>query len=297
MFRIVTAAGIAVAITVAGYSKSVLSFAATAETNNEPKVARVYGKATKVGNGIVRSYVLYDARDRTVPREIGVALSEGAMDSLPSSGAGHHDGHMETHEFLIDLPQGHNTPFKFVEMNWNPAGHEPEGVYLNVPHFDFHFYTVSKAERDAIMPSDPEFANKANNVPTGDYVPPMTAPLGPPGVPPAGVAVPMMGVHWVDLRSHELQGILGKPEAFKPFDATFIYGSWNGQYHFLEPMITRAHLLARKNAANVADRDQRLEISVPAKYQKPGYYPVAYRILWDADAKEYRVALTELTKR
>jgi hypothetical protein len=204
---------------------------------------------------------------------------------------------METHEYILQLPANHGTPFKFVEMNWNPMGHEPEGVYQDVPHFDFHFYTVSKAERDAIVPTDPKFEEKANNVPTGDYVPPFNVALGPPGAPPAKVAVPMMGVHWVDVRSPELQGILGKPEAFKPFTATFIHGSWNGKYHFWEPMITRAHILAKRTATDPKVRDEVIPISVPARYHTPGYYPAAYRISWDAAAKEYRVALTQLTKK
>ena len=46
-----------------------------------------------------------------------------------------------------------------------------EGVYT-VPHFDFHFYWVSLADRDAVDPGDPEFAAKARNLPTDGYVPP-----------------------------------------------------------------------------------------------------------------------------
>jgi hypothetical protein len=31
------------------------------------------------------------------------------------------------------------------------------------------------------------------------------------------------------------------------------------------------------------------------KYSPAGFYPSAYRITWDAQAKEYRVALTQLS--
>jgi hypothetical protein len=183
-----------------------------------------------------------------------------------------------------------------VEVNWNPMGHEPDGVYQDVPHFDFHFYTISKAERDRIVPSDAEYATKANRVPTGDYVPPFTVQLGPPGATPAQVAVPLMGVHWSDVRSAELQQLLGKPEAFRPFTATFIHGSWDGRFHFWEPMITRAHLVAKKAAADPAVRDEVIPIAVPARYHVPGHYPTAYRITWDPAAREYRVALTRLAR-
>ena len=59
-----------------------------------------------------------------------------------------------------------------------------------------------------------------------------------------------MGVHWIDVRSPELQGLLGKPERAKPFTATFIHGAWNGKFIFDEPMVTRAHLLAKKSATD-----------------------------------------------
>jgi hypothetical protein len=202
-----------------------------------------------------------------------------------------------THEYIIALPEGNKTPFKFLELNWNPMGHEPEGVYQDVPHFDFHFYTISKEERDAIVPTNPDFAKHANDIPTGEYVPPFTVPLGPPGAQPAQLAVPMMGVHWSDVRSAELQKLLGKPEAFKPFTATFIHGSWKGEFHFWEPMITRAHILAKATTDDRAVRDEVIPIATPARYKVAGYYPSAYRITWDADAQEYRISLTQLALR
>lgn len=261
-----------------------------------PAAKRRYGAALKLGDGEARSYVLLDKKTGE-PTEIGVAFSARALEGLPSAGSGHHGAGMVTHEYIVALPEGNKTPFKFLELNWNPMGHEPDGVYQDVPHFDFHFYTISKAARDSIVPTNPDFEKNANNVPAGDYVPPFNVALGPPGATPAQLAVPKMGVHWVDVRSAELQKLLGKPEAFKPFTATFIHGSWNGQFHFWEPMITRAHILEKRTATDPAVRDQIIPISTPAKYQVSGYYPSAYRIAWDANAKEYRIALTQLTKK
>jgi hypothetical protein len=62
-------------------------------------------------------------------------------------------------------------------------------------------------------------------------------------------------------------------------------------------MITRAFILAKKTASDPTVRDQVIPISTPAKYRVAGYYPSAYRISWDADAREYRIALTELSLR
>jgi len=134
-----------------------------------------YGEAVKLGNGHARAYVIADKSG--APRELGVAFDEAALDGLPAAGTGHHDGHMMTHEYILSLPAGNKTPFTFLEMNWNPMGHEPEGVYQDVPHFDFHFYTISKAARDSIVPTNPEFEKKGGNLPPAEFVPPFNAAL------------------------------------------------------------------------------------------------------------------------
>ena len=36
---------------------------------------------------------------------------------------------------MLDLPRQDGIPFQFMELNWNPSGHEPEGVYANVAKF------------------------------------------------------------------------------------------------------------------------------------------------------------------
>jgi hypothetical protein len=106
-----------------------------------------------------------------------------------------------------------------------------------------------------------------------------------------------MGVHWINARSPELQGMVGNPQGYKPFTATYIQGAWNGKFIFEEPMITRAHILARKAATNSAERDQIIPLSSSAKVSTAGYYPAAYRIQYDAASKEYRIALTKLAYR
>jgi len=185
----------------------------------------------------------------------------------------------------LPLPPLAPETYRFVMFDWNPMGHEPPGVYT-FPHFDFHFYLVAEAEVQAISPADPGFAMKANNVPTGAYVPPFYTVLSAPGDPPASVAVPMMGVHWVDVRSPELQGAFGNPAGYQQFTRTFIYGSWDGRLTFLEPMITVAYLQSHPNVS--------VPIPQPALYPAPGWYPDSYHIEYDPGAREYRVALTGL---
>ncbi|HET8654984.1 MAG TPA: DUF5602 domain-containing protein [Longimicrobiaceae bacterium] len=236
----------------------------------QPGVHRQYGTPQKIGDGMARTYVVLDVKSAQAPLELGIALSEKALTGLPSA-----EGE---YSFILPLPQHAPTPYRFAELDWNPHGHPPVGIY-SLPHFDFHFYTISLQERNAILPSDPNFAAEANNVPTGAFVPPFYVPLVPPGGQPADAAVPQMGVHWFDVRAPEFHG--------ETFTSTFIYGSWNGRFTFYEPMVTREFLQSKPEFA--------APIPFPQSYPAPGYYPTSYRVTYDAQAKEYRVALAGLT--
>lgn len=244
-----------------------------------PGAHRQYGTPVKLGEGRVRAYVVLSALAGQAPVEVGIAMDVRALEGLSPT---------DPAILTVPLPRHAPAPYSFAMVDWNPGGHEPPGVY-DAPHFDFHFYTVPESEIAAIQPGNPDFAAEANNLPTGDHVPPFYTVLAPPGLEPADVAVPQMGVHWVDVRSPELQGMFGNPGGYEPFDATFIYGSWNGRFIFLEPMITREFLLTHP--------DEVRGISQPAEYPEPGWYPGAYRISYDSQARQYRIALTQLAWR
>jgi hypothetical protein len=248
-----------------------------------------YGTPVTLGEGRARTYVVIDQKAGGAPLEVGVALDERALDGLPTHGTGG-GPHGNFVAYDLPMPARHNTPYRFVELDWNPSGH---GAPHEAAHFDFHFYTVTEAERNAIDPADPQFQDKANNIPSAAYVP---APWLVFPAPPNAMAVPKMGVHWIDPRSPELQELLGNPAGYKPFTTTFIFGSWDGKLIFAEPMVTRAFIVSRKEATSAAARDTVMALSTPQGVAQPGYYPGAYRIQWDAQAREYRIALTQLTR-
>ncbi len=242
------------------------------ETPRDPDSV-VYGAPVKLGNGTARTYIVLAA---DAPMEIGVTITEAAMTGLQ----GHHepgavpmpDGH-SMYEHVLPLPAVNPTPFRTVVLNWNPGGHEPPGIY-DAPHFDFHFYTITDMERRAIDLGDPAFERKAKHLPALAYVPNGY-------VLPDTMGIPQMGVHWIDPTSPEFNG--------QPFSRTFIYGSWDGQVIFEEPMITKAFLESKPDATFPLPRAER--------YRGAGYHPTSYTVRWDADAREYRVALTALEKR
>jgi len=232
----------------------------------------VYGDESAIGDGTARTYI---TTHNGVPQEVGILLTESALNGLPKAhdaGGIHEMGHT-TFERVLAMPKDNGTPFKHVLLNWNPGGHEPPGIY-DLEHFDFHFYTIDVAERLAIDPKDPEFQKKGERTPTPDLIPNGY-------IMPAPLAFPRMGVHWVDPKSPELNG--------QPFTRTFIYGSWDGKLIFAEPMITKQFLESKQNFV--------APLPEPARYATPGYYPTEYTIRWDEKARVYRIALGGLTAR
>jgi hypothetical protein len=234
----------------------------------------MYGEAVKLGNGTMRSYIVKDGKKAA---EIGVALSEQALEGLPQHGK--KGAHGEFLDYVVALPKNNPTPYKFVEVDWNPAGHVPNGIYTE-PHFDFHFYTIPVEERNTIETTNPNWVANARNIPAAEYMPAgyiSTAQAG--KVEPEADVVPRMGLHWIDPTSPELNG--------QKFTTTYIYGTWNGKLIFGEPMLTRAFLLSKPNFKD--------EVPVPQKAATAGQYGSSYRVFWNADTKEYRVALSGLT--
>ena len=245
-----------------------------------------YGASVAMGNGRARTYVITNGMTGH-PVEVGVALSEQALEGLPMHSPDHGPGtHGPYSEYLLELPGDNPTPYRFVEVDWNPTGHG--GPYV-APHFDFHFYRVPLATRNEIDLKAPDFEAKAARLPAAEELPATYASshvlLN---TTPAGMTVPRMGLHWVDTRSPEL------PPQNRPFTATYIMGSWNGQVIFDEPMVTRDFILAQRSgpASGAA-------IPVPAaqRYVPAGFYPASYGISWDEGAREYRIALQGLERR
>lgn len=225
-----------------------------------------YGSAVSVGNGTARGYIVTEAGEAT---EIGIALSEAALDNLPPG-----QTMMDSKSYTLPLPANNPTGYQFAELNWNPAGHPPPMVYT-VPHFDFHFYFVSLAERDAILPTDPQFMAKATNFPPDAAQLTGYHPAGAGGVPDV---VPRMGVHWVNTLAPEFHG--------SAFTHTFVIGSWDGAFTFIEPMVALSYLKTKPTAEATAN--------VPMSLGSAADRPTSYQVAWNPDSKEFRVSLTHL---
>jgi hypothetical protein len=244
-----------------------------------------YGVAQQLGQGTARTFVSRNNSGAIV--KLGVAISETAFQNLPTAPM---PGMPSAAMLNLALPaNANNTGYDHIMLDWNPMGHEPAHVYTE-PHFDFHFYQVTAAEVQAIDPATATYAAKVGAYPSTEYVPSgFVAASVLAGVPAEAAGVPFMGMHWLDVTSPELQ----PPPADKTFTTTFIYGSFDGKFIFLEPMITKAYIESMKAKSDGVT----MPIGVPAKVAHAGLYPSAYSIKYDAGAKEYRITLENLTQR
>lgn len=215
------------------------------------------GPSVTVGNGTVRSFITTDTYAK--PIEIGFWLSTMALQGLPA-----HDSLFE-----IPLPTGADVePYNHLTLDWNPHGHIPPGIY-DVPHFDFHFYMISSQEREQITCDVND--SKCMKTPTPDSLPANYVPT------PEGV--PKMGWHWVDGTSPEFHG--------QPFTATFVYGYYDAEVIFVEPMVALSYL------TNTMAFEK--ELPLPKAVARKGYYPAKYSVNFMAPMDAYWITLKNLT--
>lgn len=223
------------------------------------------GTPVAVGNGNARVMVI--TKGMNEPDSVSVVMSKDALQGLPEA-----DGDKMVWEFTLPMPDdGPQTGYNHVVLDWNPAGHIPEGVY-SVPHFDVHFYLISHGEREAITfhgegrktamaAPDPQL------VPAGYVIPP-------------DAAVDRMGMHGLDPAGSEFHG--------KPFSHNFIYGYYKGELMFVEPMVSLAFLQSLPEATS--------PVKKPQRYSYPAWYPATYRVGFDAGKGEYTIALQGLKR-
>lgn len=255
-----------------------------------------FGEKQKMGRGTVRTYVVSGAQGQ--PTAAGISFTAGVLEGLPPepnktsrcfdlNKNGRIDDHGECdgdYELRPAIPQSmagkNDLPFRWVGFNWNPHGHVPPP--WSVPHFDMHFYMVEQSQIDAIRVggceifidcADRERALKpvaAKHV-HADHV-------------SVGAAVGRMGNHLIDAKTPEFA-----EKNPQPFTHTWIFGAYEGQITFYEPMITRAYLLGKPNACT--------PIKQPTAWAQPGYYPTRYCIRYSGKHDNYTVSLEGLVLR
>lgn len=241
------------------------------------------GESAAVGSGTLETF---GATDGDAPSAVGVRLTTDAFGQLPTAPS---DGRWDAggipccgHETTLDYPDvvESTTNFEWFMLNWNPQGHPPADVY-GVPHFDFHFYTMARENRQEIESGTCEDAETAVTCETftrGMAEPPDAQMPPEYGLVPA--VEPGMGNHLFDLQSPELND--------GEFSRTFLYGSFDGELIFLEPMITVEYLVT-------IEGEDRRELRTPDAYPEAGMYPTesVVRFVEDDDAGDAYVVSLE----
>lgn len=218
-------------------------------------------ESQSLGDGTVRTYVELD--DSGNPVELGVILSGDALSNLPDY----------AEEYMLQLPpQAATTAITHIGFNWRSHGHPPAEIY-NVPHLDVHAYVISPQEREAITATganlETVYATPAPELIPAGYV------LAPDS------AEPGQGAHWIDPTAEEFQ------DTPHGFDHTMIYGFYNGDMTFIEPMVTIDFLQSQQEFEGT--------IPVPKRYTRPGAYPTAYSITYNEATGEHIISLTGFT--
>ncbi len=150
-----------------------------------------------------------------------------------------------------------------VKIYWEAHGHPP-GPYLT-PHFDFHFFTITAEEANAIDCSD---LSKPTELPEGYAAPDIDIP----GVGNLiGLCVPGMGMH--ALLEEEM-------ESEVLFEGTLVVGYYADAPIFFEPMITRDLLQQRQTFS--------LDFPTIVGAGSGVVLPTKFDAVYDAEASAYR---------
>jgi hypothetical protein len=181
-------------------------------------------------------------------------------------GNGKHTGHecLGDEERILDVPVDSSAglPFRWIRINWNPAGHQ--NTPYAQPHFDFHFHTSDRSRVEAIAPGRcGELVTAAiSRSPPGRFRP---------GTYPAAISTSAPWCRGWGIICSTRNRPNSRIHSRSP--STFIYGAYDGEVIFWEPMITLDLL---RNT-----QDSCLEIRQPEAFQQAGYYPTQYCVRQD----------------
>lgn len=273
-----------VIITACGNSKNI---------SNEP--LRMKGAAAELGGNRVEAYAEVNADG--VPQALGVTFYNGVFDRLPealtdgnrcydSNGDDNIDTLSEClhwHERVLPLPtdisQREDMPFKWVLLNWNPHGHNPEGVW-KTPHFDVHFYIEPIENVFALMPGPcgPELMR------CDQYeiaIKPVPANFIHKDFENVGAAAPAMGNHLIDPTAPEFHG--------EPFTRSWLYGSFDERIIFWEEMVSLNYILTQPQEC--------FTIKSPPEVAVSGYYPTKSCTRFNPETSDVSISVEEFIYR
>lgn len=197
--------------------------------------------------------------------DVGVTVPLASIEGAPAS---HQMAWPPVANANLDVPQTSASGLTEFTFYWEPMGHPPKP--METPHYDFHFYLIPAAEREAITCNELE---KPAQLPAGYELPDEKLPeemakaIGVSTL--VGVCVPTMGMHALETTALT---------ATEPMRGTMVIGYYKQKPIFIEPMISRAMLLEKKS----------FDLPIPAIPGMSGTHPTVFRADYDAVANAYR---------
>ncbi len=253
-----------------------------------------YGESAVRGDGTMTAYS--QVEEDGTPVAVGLAMSEDTLEGLPQDpptdglwcydkdGDGSEDpmkecsgGYEDALQLGEDFRANADTPLEYVLANWNPMGHMPPGVY-DKPHFDVHFYMNPNEERLAIRPGPCNVLVHCDDYPKGKDLP--ADRYLHPDFEDLDAVEPAMGNHLADLTSPEHNG--------GDFTHTFIYGVWDDEVTFYEPMVTHDWY---SGLVDGSVEEGCHEIKQPDAWKESGWYPTEYCMRYRENRKELTTTL------
>ncbi|MDQ3279506.1 MAG: hypothetical protein M3Q06_14360 [Bacteroidota bacterium] len=224
------------------------------KANQALKFNTFYGPQVEVGEGHARTFSTISHTG--VPQEIGVILTDEALSGLPTQNIIYN---LDFHHKAVEA-----TLFEHVALGLSARGHGLQPTGRIEAHFDFRFFMMTLEERLAI----PAPATTSTGAAGGGF-----DVLPQPGYLPSGYAwnfpVAQIGRHWSE--NTFTSGV--------HVEHTMIYGTWNGELTFINPIVT-LETLASGTPVSV-------NYPQPEFVAKHGYYATKYNIYEDGKGRHY----------
>jgi len=244
-----------------------------------PKGRTEYSDPEPLGDGEVRTFLAEHPQGKWTYVGVELTAEAATIDE---------DEYDEMELVAIDFPG--DTVFEWLGLNWMPDGHGPPEVY-GVPHFDVHFYLDSKEEIGGIPPINfpPAGEDDEDDEDDEPYEVPLADDQRPEGYFRTNYVVPAMGEHLFDLNAPEWEenDDGGPVPSGEEFTHTHVWGHWDGNLNFYEPMITTELF---KDLGDDGD-DVVESITTPDRMPEAGDYPTEYRIAHHRNRDAYTITL------
>lgn len=237
-----------------------------------PEEHTEWGETAELGTGEVTTFV--SVHPDSGERVIGAEMTPGVLEEDAS----------EHEKYVVDFPDSDEVPFSWLGLDWEPGGHYPGDKYA-IPHLDWHFYFAPHEQIKDI----PTIAMPPSEYSEDEYY---TEPLPMDQVPEnyfrTNYVFGYMGEHLYDETEPEYND--------GTFGNTFVYGHWENELIFMEPMITVPYF-EQLMSDEEPELDQlkgkghthRKELSMPERFPEAGEYPTESTVKYHEDEDVFTI--------